>query len=189
MTTRVFVYDKTQGWLTGSFWFGAALRSLRPGLDVTVPVASWLEMVDALKDLSDIECVEYWGHGASGRALCAGVPLVTGEVAAQYEAAKMEAWSVSDILQPLHQVVRSEGLWFWRSCATAYGLPGRDFLAECVGALDCRVAGCRYKTWLWQSGVSVVAPHEAPPEWPKDGGVWSKPWSPDTIFCMSAGPV
>ena len=168
----VFIYDKTQGWLTASWWFGAALRSLRPGKDIILNIRSWDEMVEQLNALpkGSVERVEYWGHGLSSAVHCAGVPLP------------------EDVLELVaDRMTGPTALWWWRTCKTFWGEPGHDFAKKCAEALGCRVAGFTHWIWLWQSGLTATGPEETAP-WPTTGGKRSWPWRENTVFCTSSGP-
>jgi hypothetical protein len=175
---RLFIYDKTQSCLTASWWFGAALRSLRPGPDEIVTIRSWTEMVVKLKKIppKTVERVEYWGHGSTGRVLCDhhAIGLSRG-----YEYLR----------QVNHILTGPEALWFWRTCSTFHGVEGKDFARSAGLALGCRQAGFRHRIWAFQSGLEVVEPPDLTAEWSNtDGRKWSWPWlRGKTVFCLARG--
>ena len=179
LAMRLFIYDKTQSWLTASWWFGAALRSLRPGKDVILHVNSWADMVEQLSKLPEksVTRVEYWGHGLSSAVECNNDLLTYKEVYPLLE-------------RVAHVMSGPDALWFWRTCKTFWGVPGFQYASECVRVLGCRVAGFSHKIWWWQSGLRYMGPEDSP-EWDhKDGGKWSLPWPwkrGKTVWCLSRG--
>jgi hypothetical protein len=167
---RVFIYDKTQSWLTASWWMGSLLRSIRKGRDEILSVESWDDMVKQLEPLSGVKRVEYWGHGSTGSVSC--------------DHRRLRA----NVLPAVKHIMDGpESLWWWRTCNTFQAQSGRDFAQHCVDALDCRVAGFQNIIWMWQSGLQVLRPGEEP-DWDDEGGKWSKPWMSNTVFCLSRGP-
>lgn len=190
MNRPVFVlaWDRTQGLLSRSFVFGAALRGLRPGLDEFLPVRSWDEFRDRLLEIRQrvgpIARIEWWGHGASGHISCAGERLVSTRVAA---AATDGVRSVAEVFGPLRPVFGRPGRLWLRTCSTFWGAAGREFGRDLAGAVEVPVTGHRYDVHAWQSGLEVAEPG-VEPSWGDAGGGWSLPWYPGTVFCLSAGP-
>jgi hypothetical protein len=167
---RVFVFDNTQSYLTASWWIGSLLRSLRKGRDMIFSVESWADMVKQLEPLKGVKRVEYWGHGSMGSVSC--------------DHRRMGP----DVLPAVKHIMDGpESLWWWRTCSSFRAERGRAFAQSCASTLECRVAGFQHTIWMWQSGLQVATPNEVP-DWDDEGGKWSKPWMPNTVFCMSKGP-
>jgi hypothetical protein len=184
---RVFVYDDTQGWLSTTFLFGSALRSLRPGKDVILKIRSWDEMIEMLKLAREkhgpAERVEYWGHGASGGVQCNDKWLWGPTMRGSNTVPRVCA-----VLDEVRHILRDENaLWWWRTCNTFWGEAGRAFAEMCVDSLGCKTAGFTRVIGPWQSELRIAEPG-AKPSWDDAGGGWSWPWHRDAVFCLSAGP-
>lgn len=189
MSTFVFVYDDGQGWLSGSFWFGAALRGLRPGLDEFLPVRSAQEAIDGIRQISarsgPIARVESWGHGASG-AFRYGSDRVVSDATARAAKPGSGIVSVADFMHEIAPSLTEDAVFWARTCASFWREQGRDLAWDGAGALGGRrrFAGFRYKIHVLQGGLSV-AEAGVEPGWGDDGGTWTTPFTPDLVWCMS----
>ena len=180
---RVFVYDKTQGWLTSSWWFGSLLRSMRPGKDIVLKVSSWDDMIAQLAALpaGSVSRVEFWGHGISGGVKC-GTEWAWGPTMQSKDPVRR----IAEVLAKVRHILAPDAVWWWRACNTFRGEAGRAFAKMCVTALGCRVAAFTRIIWWWQADLRIATPG-ADPDWDDSGGGYSWPWH-DSVWCMSKGP-
>lgn len=193
---RVVFYDTTSGFLSRLWALGAWLALVRGHADRVIPVASWEELLEALRGLPlsggassgprSLASVQVWGHGAPARPLIDAIGLDSIRLA-----------NLSAIMQTKFNPRGLSPIWVWRSCAVFAGPYGRGFADRCAKALGCRVAGFTHNIgWWWglQSGMHVLAPG-ASVDWPEREGLdakgrplWSSFGAPGTIFCLARGP-
>ena len=179
--SRIIIYDRTQGWLTLSWVLGAVIAKLLGRVDRVVGVSNWDEFFDACRAMPKLARIEYWGHGHRGGVTCGAVQMNHGSA------------QLSSRLLELTKFVDSNTLLWWRTCSSFAGKEGHQFALQCSLGLGCRVAGHTFTIWVWQAGLRILKPNETPLWSPEEGisegkNRWSWPWSPASIFCLSAGP-
>lgn len=172
---KLIIYDETQGLLTLCWRIGAALMVMLGRADRAFGVSEWEGFFRAALDCDGtIARLEFWGHGHSGGVSINGVALADAhELGRLKSESKMAAGAL---------------LW-WRTCSAFRGAAGHQFALDCAWSLGCRVAGHTFVIWLWQAGLHVLEPGATPGWDVAEGGSWSLPWSPSSVFMLSKGPT
>lgn len=178
-SARVVLYDiagdKPWPEMTDSWKVGARLYLAARRVDVALPISSWAEAAEKLRQFSRVDMLQLWGHGRPGAALC-GKEELTPEVLRAFP---------------------SIGTLWLRSCSTFHGPVGKAYAERLADATKGVVAGHTFLIGMLQSGLRTLKPGETP-AWRDDEGYkglaangrrktrGSLPWHPRTITCLHA---
>ncbi|HTL37223.1 MAG TPA: DUF4347 domain-containing protein [Kofleriaceae bacterium] len=192
---RLLVYDRTckggnGGNLTHAWALGSKLYKGLRRIDASKGVTSWDEALDWILEQNEtIDEIQYWGHGKWGYALVDDDRLDVSSFAptSGIRRAKLEA--LAERLSP-------DALVWFRCCEVFGAHRGIDFAQRLADFLGVRVAGHTYVIGYHQSGLHGLSPGVRADWSPEEGlaegtadapvkGLWSKPWSPRTISCLS----
>jgi hypothetical protein len=160
-----------------SFWWkqGGTLYTALQFADVVVGAASWEEAlreviaaVDRKGGGAIIGSLQFWGHGAPGRALMGGDSLRSED----FDGKPLQ--NRIDLLPLIHQIrdrmhPKHGSVWF-RSCSPFQGEKGKMFAARASQQFGATAVGHTFNIHVWQSGTFSVEPG-AWPDWPNDLGV------------------
>lgn len=152
-----------------------------------------MDWIDALKYLSSvqpekkIDTIQFWGHGTPGRVWINNDFLSVRSLLASSP-------HRAQLLKLKERVTPETVIWF-RSCNVFAGQEGHLFAIAFCQFMNCVIAGHTFIVGPWQSGLHTIRPGERP-NWSKEEGlikkedgsvekVWSKPWSPNTVFCLT----
>jgi hypothetical protein len=195
---RLLIHDATCGGgrgrpgLSHAWGAGAWLHRGLDRFDAAYGASSWadaLEWLACVTPGAPIEEVQYWGHGRWGRALIADDVL---DVSALEPGHRLH--------EPLVRirarlVPDGRALWWWRTCETFGADAGHELAIRWTRFFNCTSAGHTHVIGVWQSGLHVLRPGEAP-DWSPDEGLRegtpaapiaarsSRPGAPHTITCF-----
>lgn len=168
-------------WITG----GKFYKMFR-GVEHHDGFLSWTE---ALKWILSVEpdrkinSIQFWGHGSPGRVWINEEFLSVRSVLASSSHRDL-------LLQLKNRLTKDSVVWF-RSCNVFSGKEGHLFANTFARFLNCTIASHTYIVGPWQSGLHTIKPGEQP-SWSEEEGfdkngekLWSMPWSPNTIFCLT----
>lgn len=144
----------------------------------------WITRVEPERKINSIQ---FWGHGSPGRVWINNDFL---SARSMVDVSKHKPY-----LLDLKQRLTEDSLIWFRSCNVFAGNEGRLFAVAFSQLMNCTIAGHTYIIGPWQSGLHTIRPGERP-SWSPDEGlerkpdgtvkkIWSKPWSPNTIFCLT----
>jgi len=153
---KVIIYDRSpEAGPVGLTWVaGAALFTAIGKADLALSVDSVEDFVDCLESLfqeygaKSIDQIQYWGHGGPGK-------FVIGSE-------KIKANSSPKIFSVIKEVMRPNGIFWLRTCASFQGAIGKDFAKMLADTLGCRVAAHTYNIGVFHSGRHILAPGETP---------------------------
>jgi hypothetical protein len=190
----VMFYDASE-WageqLRFSWIAGEVLYKLFGSIDEANGCFSWTEALQWLLEVQKdkkIKTIQFWGHGTPGNVWINGQSLSIGNL--------LVAGIHKHLLLKLSQRLTSESVIWFRACNVAATKQGQEFMKSLAEILGCRAAAHTFIVHPWQSGLHTIGPGEQP-HWPLDEGVkikkdgtmqmlWSKPWSPNTVFCLAS---
>jgi hypothetical protein len=151
--------------------------------------AGFLSWEDAIKWILEVEpdkkinSIQFWGHGSPGRVWINNDFL---SVRSLLASSKHRPY----LLELKKRLTKESLIWF-RSCNVFTGKEGRLFAMTFPTFFDCKIASHTYIIGPWQSGLHTIQPGQMP-TWDIEEGLgkngeklWSKPWSPNTIFCLT----
>jgi hypothetical protein len=173
-------------WITGGHFY-KMFRSL----EEVKGCLGWHEALEYLISVQPerkIDSIQFWGHGSPGTVWINGETLNMRSLLAS---SKHRA-----LLLKLKERLSSDSVVWFRSCNVAATSEGQLFMQSLANILGCRIAAHTFIVHPWQSGLHTVGPGEEP-DWPVDEGVSvnkdgslkmliSKPWSPNTVFCLTS---
>lgn len=185
----IMIYDSSDwageqlrfSWITGGKFY-SMFRSVEhyAGFLSWIEAIKWLLSVEPDKKINSIQ---FWGHGSPGRVWINGDFLSARSVLASS--------SHRELLINLKQRLTKDSLVWFRSCNVFTGKEGHLFATTMSKFLDCTVASHTFIVGPWQSGLHTIKPGEEP-TWSVEEGLgvngeklWSMPWSPNTIFCLT----
>lgn len=167
-------------WITGGKFY-KLFRSVEhhDGFDSWIKALNWINSVEPDKKINSLQ---FWGHGSPGRVWINGEYLSARSVLASSEHRAH--------LNNLKNRLTKDSLVWFRSCNVFSGKEGKLFAKVMATALDCKIASHTFIVGPWQSGLHSISPGQEPywgdEEGMKDGEkLWSMPWSPNTIFCLT----
>lgn len=172
-------------WVTGGLFY----RLFR-GVEQTRGFDNWLE---ALKWLAEVEpdkkinSIQFWGHGSPGRVWINGEFLSIRSLIASSKHRYL-------LLNLKERLTPESVIWF-RSCNVFSAKEGHIFATAFSQFMGCKIAAHTFIVGPWQSGLHTINPGEQP-NWSREEGLkkkadgtveklWSMPWSPKTIFCLT----
>lgn len=172
-------------WVTGGHFY-----KLFRGVEETKGCYNWTEALNYLSNVDSdkkIKSIQFWGHGSPGRVWINGDFLSVRSLLAS-------STHRSYLLKLKERLTPESVIWF-RSCNVFAGQEGYLFAIAFSQFMNCVVAGHTFIVGPWQSGLHTIKPGERP-SWSKEEGIkkkengetqmlWSKPWSPNTIFCLT----
>jgi len=172
-------------WITGGLFY----RLFR-GVEVTRGFLDWPDAIEWLSTVEEdkkINSIQFWGHGSPGRVWINGEYLSIRSL--------LPTSPHRDLLLKLKSRLTPESTIWFRSCNVFAGKEGQMFATAFCQFMNCRIAAHTFIVGPWQSGLHTINPGEQP-SWSKEEGVgknpdgttkllWSKPWSPNTIFCLT----
>lgn len=168
-------------WITG----GAFYKMFR-GVEHHSGFHSWeeaLRWVLEVEPEKKINSLQFWGHGSPGRVWINGDFLSARSLLASS--------THRELLLKLKNRLTNESLVWFRCCNLFAGREGQLFANTFSKFMDCTIASHTYIIGPWQSGLHTIKPDQQP-YWPVDEGfgsdnekLWSMPWSPNTIFCLT----
>lgn len=177
---KLIIFDKSEGTLVGLSW-KLGSRIFKSHFTHTLAASSWQEVIDYFHRLPEgtrFNEVQFWGHGAPGKALVGGEP------------AGDAVWlSMRPYLHDLSIV------WL-RVCSFAQGVRGSNAMCRVAGLLECRVIAHTHiiGNWASHSGTQGIRPGEVP-QWAEADGVGddgkfltSAPWLPRTVAAARMDP-
>lgn len=172
-------------WITGGKFY-KTFRGVEhhQGFDSWVEALKWIVSVEPDKKINSIQ---FWGHGSPGRVWINGEALSARSVLATSEH--------RDLLLKLKERLTKDSVVWFRSCNVFSKQEGHLFAKLFSKMLGCRIASHTFIVGPWQSGLHTIEPDQEP-TWSieegikkkKDGSeekLWSMPWSPNTIFCLT----
>ena len=167
-------------WVTGGKFY-KLFRSVEHynGFDNWIEALKWICSVEPDKKINSLQ---FWGHGSPGRVWINGDFLSARSVLASSDH-KVH-------LSNLKNRLTNDSLVWFRSCNVFAGKEGQLFAKVISSALECRIASHTYIVGPWQSGLHTIKPGQEP-AWTEEEGLdgdkklWSMPWSPNTVFCLT----
>mgnify|MGYP001547377037 FL=1 len=172
-------------WITGGL-----LYRLFGGVEVTGGFLNWQ---DALRWLAEVEpgqkinSIQFWGHGSPGRVWINNEYL---SIRSLYPGNPHR-----DLLLKIKSRLTPESTIWFRCCSVFAKEEGHVFATTFSQFMNCRIAAHTHIIGPWQSGLHSILPGRQP-SWSTQEGVgknpdgttkilWSKPWSTNTIFCLT----
>lgn len=168
-------------WVTGGKFY-KIFRSVEhyAGFESWILALKWLSGLEPSKKINSIQ---FWGHGSPGRVWINGDYLSARSILASS--------SHREHLLNLKNRLSEDSLVWFRSCNVFSGKEGHLFASAFSKFMNCKVASHTYIVGPWQSGLHTITP-EQEPSWSLEEGfdkngekLWSMPWSPNTIFCLT----
>lgn len=176
--------------LTFSFINGGKFYKMFRGIEKHAGFDSWtsaLEWLATVEPNKKISSIQFWGHGAPAT------------IAINDERLGISSLNVNSkyysLLKSIKERLNPDSLIWLRSCNCFTGKRGKIFAQNLANFFGCTVAGHTFIVGPWQSGLHTLRPGEIP-TWSDTEGyklnkegvlekVWSLPWSPNTIFCLT----
>lgn len=177
-------------WITGGKfykWFHSVEH--HAGFDNWSDAIDWILSVEPDRKINSIQ---YWGHGSQGKVWMNGKAITFNDfIDSQTKYDK----TLINKLKNLKQRLTPESLIWFRCCNVFAGAEGKFFSLTSSQFFNCTVAAHTFIVGPWQSGLHTMKPGKRP-DWEKteglevseDGSVkklWSTPWAPNTVFCLS----
>lgn len=182
-TLDIMIFDNSD-WagekLVLSWITGGKLYQLFHGVEHYKGFSSWketFEWINQLEPHRKINSIQYWGHGSSGA-------VWMNDTALNSQSVKEDSDLFSHLQNLCTRLEPTSLVWF-RTCNTFAGELGHKFAKTFSNFLGCTVAAHTYVIGPWQSGLHTIKP-DMEPSWPVEEGLtWSKPWTKNTIFCLT----
>lgn len=192
-TLDIMFYDKSE-WAgkvqTFSFINGGKFYRLFRGVEKHAGFESLkeaLEWITTVEPDKKIDSIQFWGHGFPGG-------FVINEEEFRSSSLKPQSKHYS-LLKLIKDRLKPESVIWIRSCSTFAGERGKKFAKDLAKFFGCTVASYTFKIGPWQAGLHTLKPGQEP-QWPdtegfvenKEGKLvseWSKPWSINSIFCLT----
>ncbi len=192
-TLDLMFYDKSE-WAgkvqTLSFINGGKFYRLFRGVENHAGFDNWHEAFTWLSQVESdakIDSIQFWGHGFPGGIVMNGEALKSSSLKPQ---SKHYA-----LLKAIKERLKPDSVIWLRSCTSFAGSIGKKFAKDLANFFGCTVAGHTFIIGPWQSGLHTLKPNSEP-TWTDEEGfelnkegvlktAWSKPWSPNTIFCLT----
>lgn len=189
----IMIYDSSDwagkqlrfSWITG----GKFYKWFR-GVEHHAGFSDWLEAIDWILSVEPnrkINSIQYWGHGSQGKVWMNGSAMSVRSF--------VEASEINKKLNLLKQRLTPESVIWFRCCNVFAGNEGKIFSITSSNFFNCKIAAHTYIVGPWQSGLHTLKPFQRP-SWPINEGLevqpdgkikklWSTPWAPNTVFCLS----
>ena len=172
-------------WVTGGL-----LYRLFGSIEEVRGCSNWTEALRFLSEVQPgkkIKSIQFWGHGTPGYVWINGHPLSMRSLLATSAHRQY-------LLRLKERLTEDSVVWF-RACNVAATSEGQLFVQSLANLLGCKVAAHTFIVHAWHGGLHTIEPGQEP-YWPIDEGVkvskdgklqmlWTKPWSPNTIFCLN----
>lgn len=167
-------------WVTGGNFY-----KLFRSVEYHAGFSAWedsLNWIVSIEESRKINSIQFWGHGSPGRVWINGEFLSARSILASSKHRQL-------LLNLKKRLTKDSIVWF-RSCNVFSGHEGHLFAKTISKFLECKVASHTYIVGPWQSGLHTIEPDEEP-KWSIEEGykngekLWSMPWSPNTIFCLT----
>jgi hypothetical protein len=185
----IMIYDSSD-WageeLRLSWIAGGKFYKLFRSVEHHAGFSSWEEAIKWILEVEPdkkINSIQFWGHGSPGRVWINEETLSARSVLATS--------NHRDLLLKLKKRLTSNSVVWFRSCNVFMGQEGHLFAKVISKMLGCTIASHTYIVGPWQSGLHTIRPDEEP-KWDLEEGIeqsgkklWSMPWSPNTIFCLT----
>ena len=175
---RIIIYDTATPTAVMYTWaIGAPIYKAIGACLEFYPVKCWDEAAQKVSMYTELDEIQFWGHGYPGFVLIDKEHISTND---------NESFAIA-----CKNALKQEGVLWFRTCASFNGDLGKEFAKSISSNSQRRCAGSTFKIGMFHSGIHSVKPGQEP-SWPSTEGVdptTKNPTSsgigkPNTILCL-----